>query len=79
MPLSAPFESPFHVRGHITPKDEAAWKAMKWQESLLAAVLQDLDREPPPYIFVRGSAMSGKTTFAMQFRARVAAHHPDIR
>jgi hypothetical protein len=78
MPPPDSFENPFHVRGHITQKDAAAWRAMKWHDSLLIALLQDLEREPPPYTLVRGPAMSGKTTFAMQFRARVAADHPEI-
>jgi len=78
MPPPVSLESPFHVRGHITQNDAAAWKAMKWHDSLLSAVLQDLEREPPPYTLLRGPAMSGKTTFAMQFRARIAADHPEI-
>lgn len=39
MPPPASFESPFHVRGHVTQKDAAAWKAMKWHDS---PIIQEL-------------------------------------
>jgi AcrR family transcriptional regulator len=71
-------ESPFHLRGYIGPQHTAAWKAMKWHHDTLRAVFQDLDRDPPEYILVRGPALSGKTTFAMQFLDRAASARPDI-
>jgi hypothetical protein len=78
MPTTAAVDIPFHLRGHISPQRPAAWKAMKWHDAVLNAVLDDLDRDPPEYILVRAPALSGKTTFAVQFRERVLARRPDI-
>lgn len=75
---SVAMESPFHLRGYIGPQHTAAWKAMKWHDDTLRAVFQDLDRDPPEYVLVRGPALSGKTTFAMQFLDRAASARPDI-
>ena len=71
-------ESPFHLRGHIGPQHVGAWKAMKWHDDTLRSVFQDLDRDPPEYILVRAPALSGKTTFAMQFLDRAASERPEI-
>jgi hypothetical protein len=51
---------------------------MKWHDDTLHAVFQDLDRDPPEYILVRAPALSGKTTFAMQFLHRAASERSDI-
>ena len=64
---AAATESPFYLRGYIDPQYTAAWSVMKWHDAVLSNVLRDLDRDPPEYILVRAPALSGKTTFAMQF------------
>jgi hypothetical protein len=76
--ITAVEESPFHLRGYIGPQHPSAWKAMKWHDDTLRSVFQDLDRDPPEYILVRAPALSGKTTFAMQFLDRAASTRPDI-
>jgi hypothetical protein len=75
---SVVMESPFHLRGYIGPQHTAPWEVMKWHDDTLRAVIQDLDRDPPEYVLVRGPAQSGKTTFAMQFRDRVGSQRQDI-
>src|SRR5579862_5219500 len=78
MATGTTLETPFHLRGFISPQHPAAWKAMKWHDTILSTVFQDLDCDPPEYILVTAPALSGKTTFAMQFRARAASERPDI-
>jgi hypothetical protein len=70
--------SPFHFHGYIGPQHEAAWAAMKWHNGIIEHVARDLDYNPPEYVLIRGPALSGKTTFAMQLMHRLAEERPDI-
>lgn len=70
-------DSPFHLRGYIGPQHAAAWAAMKWHNEIIESVIRDLDHSPPEYVLVRAPALSGKTTFAMQFMHRLAEVRPD--
>ena len=57
-------ESPFHHRGHISPKHEAAWRAMHWHEPILERIITDLQTNPPEYVSVMAPLQGGKTTWA---------------
>jgi hypothetical protein len=77
-PLPAVPESPFHLRGYIGPQHAGAWRAMKWHDDIIQSALRDFEHNPPEYVLVRAPALSGKTTFAMQFMARLARVRPDF-
>jgi hypothetical protein len=76
--LPATLESPFHLRGYIGPQHAAAWKAMKWHDDIIQGALRNFEHNPPEYVLVRAPALSGKTTFAMQFMVRLAQLRPDF-
>lgn len=74
----AALESPFHLRGYIGPQHATAWNAMRWHEDIIQGVLRDFEHNPPEYVLVRAPALGGKTTFAMQFMARLAQVRPEF-